>query len=89
MVGTASLLAAGFPSLGQSVLSGIDSSQELVLKRTAHSSRLSQIEMQTSVHVSSERENPQNIQFIELEQREVVVLSFELVIALQLNYFML
>ncbi len=46
------LLAAGFPSLGQSVLSRIESLQESVLKRTAQSSRSSQTEMQTSVHVS-------------------------------------
>ncbi len=64
------LLAAGFPSLGQSVLSGIESLQESVLKRTAHSSRSPQTEMQTSVHVSSEWENPQNVHTVYRTQAE-------------------
>lgn len=55
------LLAAGFPGLGQSVLSGAESLQESVFRRTAHSSWLSQTEMKTGSHVSSEWGNPQDV----------------------------
>lgn len=56
------LLTGGFPGLGHSVLSGTDSLQESLLKRSALSRRLSPKEMQTSVHVTSEWEAPQDVQ---------------------------
>ena len=61
--------AHGFPGLYQSVLSELILCST-VLKTAAYSSRVSDTQMLTSVHVSSDSENPQDVQTVNRTQTE-------------------